>query len=248
MSKLLVPSKYQSNEVAIYTEIFRKSNFNKKKKIEEAYKKLNFKTHNIWPVELPLVKENKTRPPAIALPIVTPTPLTERIFRSVNSTEEVLFLRNGYKKLDVISDTLQGQLYKAECFNANALRKIRIKRHIVAIKKCDKTFQDESLKVSQHLIKERRILEYLTQSNPSETKKDSDYRHLKYIDFIESPQAYYLVLQQMKFERNLKQMVDLSFESMKLGKMDWDYYQRSVRYMFWQLSSAIKYLHHDVNC
>ena len=164
--------------------------------------------------------------------------------------EELLFNDNGYIKQYKICNTLQGELFKAENINNGSY---------VAIKKTDKHLFAEQIAndqdkdnpslqgfkfcVSENIIKESLILKYLTVDNCP----IGDYI-VKYIDNFESDTHYYLVMEYIDSEMNLKQFVTKSFEYINNGKLSLKSYHKMMKYLLWQLFVTINWLHQSMNC
>ncbi len=131
-------------------------------------------------------------------------PLT--LLLQLSNVDETLLLYNhGYKKIDNICDTLQGQLYKSITVNQSDTPQL------VAIKKCEKYLFNEKLSiqnginfcVSENICREAKISQHLT----SENTPIGNYI-VKYIDFFESDDCYYLVMEYIESGMNLKQLIN----------------------------------------
>ena len=185
-----------------------------------------------------------------ALDLGTDTMLVTQLLSSYTDiAEDTLFANHGYKKLKIITDTLQGKLYKAQKLDDNKTSD-NVNQY-VAIKKCNKlllkegiAIQDEiNFVVSENIIKESVILKYLTFDNCP----IGEYI-IKFIDFFESNDDYYLVMEYVESEMNLKQLMYKAFEYINSNKMDYKEYQKVIKYIFWQLTVTVRWLHHDMNC
>ena len=162
--------------------------------------------------------------------------------------EDALFNQNGYKKLYKLCDTLQGELYKAEIIN----NKYDLHKHHVVIKKTDKTLLQQRITisddgfnfcVSENIIKEALILQILTIHNCP----IGNYI-IKYIDFFESDSNYYLVMEYIESEMNLKQFINKAHQYINNGKLSIKSYQTSIKYLLWQLFVTITWLHQSLRC
>ena len=166
--------------------------------------------------------------------------------------EESIFYNNGYQKISKICDTLQGAMYKAiklekEVLNVNYNNKFQSKQSYVAIKQTNKSLFSEKIAiedddttfcVSEDIIKEAMILKYLTVDNTP----IGGYI-VKYIDLFESDTDYFLVMEYIESEMNLKQFVSKSREYIKNGKLSANQYHKIVKYLLWQLFVTIQWLH-----
>eukprot|EP01083_Nonionella_stella_P211743 765243_1 len=107
--------------------------------------------------------------------------------------ENAFLLSHGYRKLHKLHETTQGGLYSG--IQINLKNKTRRR---VAIKKTHKLYHLQSISkqndmihyVEKNIIKESQILHHLTVSN----RCTADYI-VQYIDFIESSDAYYLIME-----------------------------------------------------
>lgn len=183
-------------------------------------------------------------------------PLTALLTTITSTSEDIIFAQNGYKKVDIISDTLQGQLFKAQRLNNNIAIEQKSptpssQPEYVAIKRTDKSLFDKNIAiqdeinfvVSENIIKESMILKYLTMDN----KCIGDYI-IKYIDFFESESDYYLVMEFVQSQMNLKQFINICFKYIHKNKLQLKEYQKVIKYLYWQLIVTIRWLHDDMNC
>ena len=154
----------------------------------------------------------------------------------------MIFALNGYKRLYKLCDTLQGELFKAEVVK-NKLCKS------VVIKKTDKaaTPQADNGRArfgnSESILKEASIVKYLTVNHIP----IGDYI-VKFIDSFESDTDYYLVLEYVESEMNLRQFVDKAHGYIKDGKLPIKSYRISIKYLLWQLFVTITWLHQSMHC
>eukprot|EP01083_Nonionella_stella_P050238 133694_1 len=166
-----------------------------------------------------------------------------------NREQQILFANKGYKIIKTLSNTLQGQLYKAQVVKPSKSPHPAPRKY-VAIKRTDKhlhnrqiTVEDgTSLCVSENIIKEAHILKYLTIANAP----IGDYI-TRFIDFFESHSSYYLVMEYVASEMNLKQFVCTAQQYIETGALSIHEYQRIMRYLLWQLCVTIVWCH-KVQC
>eukprot|EP01084_Bolivina_argentea_P016946 31640_1 len=152
------------------------------------------------------------------------------------------FATNGYQKLHKMGDTLQGQIYKAQNLTTG---------QYVAIKKTEKALSDQGIAiqddttfcVSENILKERQILKHLTVNN---TCIGDHIIH--YIDSFEDESSYYLVMEYIESEMNLKQFVTTAHKYIASNKLQRKHYQKTIKYLFWQLVVTIRWMHHDMLC
>lgn len=123
----------------------------------------------------------------------------------------------------------------------------------VTIKKCDKVLVAEQISyaddddmhfcLDESIIKEKLILQYLTIDNiPT-----CDYI-VKYMDFFQSEEDYYLVTESIDHGINLKDFVAKAHDYIKDGYIKAKEYQKIVKYIFWQLCAVVHWLHDDMHC
>eukprot|EP01084_Bolivina_argentea_P203837 348074_1 len=162
-----------------------------------------------------------------------------------NIEESIILSQHNYipdNIQPIICDTVQGQLLKC---------KSMINDQYVAIKRIDKQlFSEKITKISdngfnfcveKNIVNEAKILKYLTLDN-----KCTDYI-TKYIDFFESDTDYYLVLEYVNGQ-TLKQFVQKAHDYISNNKLDIKHYQKIIKYIFWQISAILHWMHSDMKC
>eukprot|EP01084_Bolivina_argentea_P312938 541827_1 len=158
------------------------------------------------------------------------------------SNEEMIFYNNEYKIINTISDTLQGKLYKAANINPFEPNK----QTFVAIKQTSKYLFNQQIAieddinfcVSENIIREILTLKYLTIDH----QPIGDYI-VKFISSFESDTDYYLVMEYIESETNLKQFVTAASKHIKNGKLARNQYQKMMKYLLWQLYVTVEWLH-----
>eukprot|EP00484_Ammonia_sp_Unknown_P028441 CAMPEP_0197031586 /NCGR_PEP_ID=MMETSP1384-20130603/10554_1 /TAXON_ID=29189 /ORGANISM="Ammonia sp." /LENGTH=567 /DNA_ID=CAMNT_0042461137 /DNA_START=109 /DNA_END=1812 /DNA_ORIENTATION=+ len=123
----------------------------------------------------------------------------------------------------------------------------------VTVKKCDKVLVAEQISyaddddmhfcVDDNIVKERKILEYLTIDNYPLSENI-----VKFIDFFQSDDDYYLVMEDMANDVTLKQFVEIAHQHIKDGNLSKKEYQKIVKYIFWQICAVVHWLHNDMHC
>ena len=179
-------------------------------------------------------------------------PMTNLLQMITQSDEDIMFAQNGYKRLHKLCDTLQGKLYKAEVTKItdgnNGSQGIG--SH-VCIKKCDKQICDDQIAkkddgmtfcVEENILKEAIILRHLTVDN----RATGNYI-VKFIDFFESESHYYLVTEYVE-GMNLKEFVQSAHGYIREGKLELKEYQKTVKYIMWQLIATLRFLHDVFHC
>eukprot|EP01083_Nonionella_stella_P181127 647810_1 len=157
--------------------------------------------------------------------------------------ESLLFHTHGYKKVHKLSDTLQGDLYKARDINKGD--------SFVAIKRTNRDLfeqriaieDDTNFCVSENILKEASILKMITVDNAPIGGYIA-----KYIDFFESSSNYYLVVEYVPSETNLKQFVSKARQWITNGKLPTNQYRKMMKYVLWQLCVTIEWLHQCMHC
>ena len=180
----------------------------------------------------------------------------ESLLIQISQNEEDTFLsQHGYKKIRKISNTLQGDIWECEIISDNISssmnQQMQSEPKHVAIKRTDKYLYHESISVennfnfivSENIIKESVILKHLT--NDNQPIGDSI---VKYIDFFESETDYYLIQELITSEYSLTEFVQKAHQYIRNGQLDIKSYQKIVKFIFWQISVAIQWMHHDMNC
>lgn len=193
--------------------------------------------------------------------------------KSVNGfEEELLFEHHGYvKENDPICNTLQGQLLKCKSTKKTKTSKDgqstlqqqseqkeeeKEEEKYVAIKRVSKELHDKKIIAPDHIntqeyqfqfcteqnvVKEGQILQYLTDH------KSTEYI-AKYIDFFESETDYYLVLEFIEGETNLSQFISSAHAFIADGALDVKLYQKTIKYIMWQLCAVVHWLHNNMHC
>eukprot|EP01084_Bolivina_argentea_P211071 359101_1 len=167
----------------------------------------------------------------------------ESMMRSLQSiNEDTVFHTHGYQKINKICDTLQGELYKSITLD---------KQKYVCIKKTPKYLCNEQIAyengtyfcVSKNICKEASVLKYLTVDNQC----IGDYI-VKYVNFFHSETDYYLVMEYIESETNLKQFISQAQKHIINGKLSMKEYSKMMKYLLWQLFVTIYWCHELMNC
>ena len=96
--------------------------------------------------------------------------------------------------------------------------------------------------VEEDILKESLILNYLTVMN----KPPADYI-VNFIEFIEDESNFYLVTT-YGGNQNLLQFVDKAHRYMQQNRLSLKEWQKTVKYLMWQICVIINWLHNDLNC
>eukprot|EP01084_Bolivina_argentea_P059029 107749_1 len=160
----------------------------------------------------------------------------------LSSTDQALCLKKrGYSYIRKLSDTVQGELFEAESFELVSN---------VVIKKTEKLLHEKRISiegdtriiVQEDIVKEAFIMHYLTAQNNIITDAVP-----KFIDFFESLDAYYLVMAKAgnmtvaEFAAHAHLFIDEK-------KMTVKHWRKIVKYIFYQLSVIIYWLHKCMKC
>eukprot|EP01084_Bolivina_argentea_P206823 353005_1 len=143
------------------------------------------------------------------------------------TTESKCLSNNGYIRLKKLTHTLQCELFEAKSLDG---------KPNVVIKKMDKMYKQ------QNIIKEAVILHHLTVDNKPIGKYIA-----KCIKLFESDNAVYLVMEKAG-NVNLADFTKKAHELIAANKLKLKDWKKTVKYIFWQLSVIINWLHKDVNC
>lgn len=173
-------------------------------------------------------------------------PLLSVLLGISQSEEHIIVREHGYKIDREVGPTLQGTLFKAHIIEAtkeNAL--YGPVGSAVAIKKVDKAVYANrtahvdgmTFVVEQDLLKEAILLKHLTLHN----RPTGDYI-ARFVDFFESDTHFYLVTEFVE-GLSLEQFVRQAFALMAEGRLSRIDYQKTVKYLFWQLATTTRWLH-----
>lgn len=187
--------------------------------------------------------------------LLSPTPDFDdisviQLFSKIQSTQQqITFFKHGYKIMNKLCNTLQGELFKAISTKSSTTESSTIS--CVAIKKTGKHLcgqriafeEDITFIVDENILKEALILKHLTVDNQC----IGDYI-CKFKDFFECDENLYLVTEYIDSEMNLKQFIKKSFEYMKNGKLLRADYHKTVKYIMWQIAVTIHWLHDVYHC
>eukprot|EP01083_Nonionella_stella_P140642 431702_1 len=164
-------------------------------------------------------------------------------FKSIpNPRDETMILaQHGYINARVERDTLQGQLLSAKSIKSGCN---------VAIKRTEKRLHNKRISVQdgvnivveENITKEALILRHLTVNNQS----SNDYI-VRFIEFFESEDAFYLVMEHAG-NTNLATFSQKAHALIAQNQMRHKYWKKIVKWLFWQLSLAIHWLHNDIRC
>eukprot|EP01083_Nonionella_stella_P177094 621471_1 len=157
---------------------------------------------------------------------------------------------NGYKFIRKICDTQQGELLEAASLNAHKSKS----SPVVIIKKISKAlFRQRITKtdafgmtycIPNNILKEAIILNHLTMNNHCQCNYMVQFVHLFYSD-----QYYYLVTKLIdENTMNLKQFIEQAQKHIREGKLDVKGYLKVIRFIFWQLSVWLHWMHNDMHC
>eukprot|EP01084_Bolivina_argentea_P207435 353913_1 len=157
------------------------------------------------------------------------------------TSEDIILEMNGYIKTNKITNTLQGELFKAKELSTG---------QYVAIKKTNKSLHNEHISiqddttffVSENIIREAIMIQHLTVDNTCIGKYI-----IQFINFFESDTDYYLVLEYIESEINLKQFVAIAHKCIEKGKLKLRHYQKVIQYLYWQLLVTIQWLHDSMH-
>ena len=206
--------------------------------------------------------------------------VSQLLLRLADVEQDVFLSQHGYKKEEILCDTIQGQLIKCKRVESNMMKssssltmnslKSGMKKWLngdcssaankaneqdingyVAIKKTDKSLFNQRISkqdngfnicVEENIKREAQILKYLTIDN-----KSTEYI-TKYIDFFESETDYYLVMEYVDGKTNLKDFIKKAHQYINDGKLSLKDYQKIIKYIFWQISAVLHWLHNDMHC
>jgi len=174
-------------------------------------------------------------------------PLLSVLLGISQSEEDIAVSTNGYKIDREIKRILQGTILKAHITSATDQNRtfgpvgsaVTIKRVEKAVYAA-KTANDEdgfSYVIEQDIVKEAILLKHLTQHN----RPTGDYI-ARFVDFFESDAFFYLVTEHVE-GISLGQFVEDAFSLMTQGRLSRIDYQKTVKYLFWQMVTTMRWLH-----
>lgn len=168
---------------------------------------------------------------------------------------ETILLQNGYRLLDIISKTLQGELVLAEMSNHHKTKKVAIKRtnkelarNRICFDDDESGFNDESgynathLLCDENIISEAVILNHVTRNN----KPPGNFIS-KFIHFFESDHDYYLVMEYVNDGVTLNKFCEKAHQFIKRNMLDTKEWKKIVKFILWQIMVVIYYLHEQLN-
>mmetsp|Transcript_45937 Transcript_45937/g.73566 ORF Transcript_45937/g.73566 Transcript_45937/m.73566 type:complete len:413 (+) Transcript_45937:1054-2292(+) len=182
------------------------------------------------------------------------------LVKMANVDEDILLHERGYIKVDTLCRTIQGSLHKALKVSAVPQQQHN-QQKFVAIKKTSKTLLQNSgfhLKsavrsitmqggfsfcVSENIKKEAKILQYLTVRNSC----IGGYL-VKFVDFFESDNDYFLVTEYIESQTNLRQFIAKCHQFMEDGKLSFIHYMKTIKFLFWQIAVTITWMHVTMQC
>jgi len=158
------------------------------------------------------------------------------------SIETQCLRENGYEMIQTLCPTIQGQLLEARPLDGSAN---------VVIKRVDKELHRQRISskengmnivVEESIIKETILLHHLTVDN----KPTSQYV-VRFIQFFESDRYFYLVMEKAG-TLNLSEFNARAHRYIKDNKMKIREWRKIVKFLLWQLSVIVYWLHRDMNC
>ena len=147
---------------------------------------------------------------------------------------DAVFSKHGYTKKRAICDTLQGTIYHVE---KNGIE-YAIKRTSKELHLKHEAREDEdgmNLVVEEDIIKEAKILRYLTVTNTP----IGGYI-VKYIDFFESDTEHYLVMEYAG-DMNLAEFTETAHIYMQQKKLSLKDYKKMLKFVSWQIAVTLSW-------
>eukprot|EP01084_Bolivina_argentea_P024836 46239_1 len=164
-------------------------------------------------------------------------------FKSIpNPRDETMILaQHGYINARVERDTLQGQLLSAKSIKSGC--NVAIKRTKKRLHNKRISVQDGvNIVVEENITKEALVLRHLTVNNQS----SNDYI-VRFIEFFESEDAFYLIMEHAG-NTNLTMFARKAHSLIAQNKMHHKDWKKIVKWLFWQLTTLIHWLHNDIHC
>eukprot|EP01084_Bolivina_argentea_P245292 410697_1 len=179
-------------------------------------------------------------------------PMTQLFLKLHETNEDITLAQNGYKKVDTICNTLQGEIIKAEVIKSS-LTDISIGSY-VAIKKTNKkllkahtAIQDGiTYCVSKNAVKEALILSQLTLK--SYDNNNVKHNIIRFIDSFTSENNFYLVMEYIENGITVNEFIQRSHELIHRKKMSFKHYRKIVKNIMWQMVTVFEWLHETAHC
>eukprot|EP01084_Bolivina_argentea_P303180 523374_1 len=177
-------------------------------------------------------------------------PIADLILNIAKSDENITIYKHGYDIIDRLGNSLQGELFKAEVITNN--KNVNIGSHVM-IKKTEKILFTEQIAVqdgvtfcvSENIVKEAIILKHLTINCKSNMSRDYI---AQFVDFFETDSHFYLVTEYIPNSMNLKQFISKYHQLINGRKEHKKAYLRWIKFIMWQLTTIIHWLHSVYNC
>eukprot|EP00485_Elphidium_margaritaceum_P001660 CAMPEP_0202691836 /NCGR_PEP_ID=MMETSP1385-20130828/6427_1 /ASSEMBLY_ACC=CAM_ASM_000861 /TAXON_ID=933848 /ORGANISM="Elphidium margaritaceum" /LENGTH=444 /DNA_ID=CAMNT_0049347291 /DNA_START=69 /DNA_END=1403 /DNA_ORIENTATION=+ len=177
---------------------------------------------------------------------ITPTPDFDDdpyLLTTPDITDKQTLNEHGYEKGSDMCSQMQGQIF--DCYREeNGVRK-RFAVKKVWKKLCESGIACEdgmNFIVESDIVKEAFILNLLTVKN----ELPADYI-VRFVDLFEDDNATYLVTE-CGGDQTLKQFVDAAHEYRKNGTLGANEWRKTVKYVMWQLSVIVIWMHRDMHC
>ena len=179
-------------------------------------------------------------------------PVTSLLRMIMESDENIVISKNGYRKLDTLCNTQQGQLMLAEIQRSTKQNQLygNIGSKVV-IKRVNKDLNDQKIVkqddgmiycTTKSVLKEAMILKHLTVDN-----HPIGQYIVQFADFFESDSHYYLCMEYVD-GMNLKQFIETAQQYIKQNKLEIKHYHRAVKFILWQLIASLRALHDVYHC
>eukprot|EP00485_Elphidium_margaritaceum_P014194 CAMPEP_0202733614 /NCGR_PEP_ID=MMETSP1385-20130828/188259_1 /ASSEMBLY_ACC=CAM_ASM_000861 /TAXON_ID=933848 /ORGANISM="Elphidium margaritaceum" /LENGTH=604 /DNA_ID=CAMNT_0049399953 /DNA_START=107 /DNA_END=1921 /DNA_ORIENTATION=+ len=154
--------------------------------------------------------------------------------------ERSVLTSHGFRKLRKMGDTLQGSVFLAHNKRANE-QLVVIKRTSKQLHERGITIQDgEIFEVHEDVLKEFGVLKVLS------SEPHCPAQIAKMVDFFESEHNYYLVMEHGGYD--FFEFIVEAHRLIQANKLKAHEWLKFVKYLFYQLASALHWLHHTMHC
>jgi len=153
-------------------------------------------------------------------------------------------IRYGYQQIKLIRKSTQGRVIQAKSIqnDSNETFVIKIVDKKLYRNKTSKQHHDGTrIVVEKDILKESLLLHHTTIVNTP----PAQYM-CKFIRFFQDSKYYYLVLENGG-QQTLKQWTDKAFKYIEYGQLSLKCWRKIIKYIFWQISVLIFWLHNDMN-
>eukprot|EP01083_Nonionella_stella_P004682 13589_1 len=156
---------------------------------------------------------------------------------------DVALYDHGYTTTKLIRETSQGQILEVCCLKNRHQKFVikKVEKNLYRNKVTKKGEDGIRMMVEKDVVKEALLMYHCTVANQPPVPCLPQF-----IDFFQDELYYYLVMDHSGII-TMEQWCQTAFEYIKNETLDLHHYQAVVKFIFWQLSVLMHWLHHDMN-